>query len=154
MNLPGMRRAMRDEYEERPRRRPARPPEDEGIEEHPRRRPARREDAEYSERPLRRRPPRDEDEDDDRESRPRKKKRRARFAECPHCGCPGRADRVSFTWWGGMVGPILLSHVRCRECGWCYNGKTGSDNRLNILLYIVIPLVVLVVAAVVVTLNR
>jgi hypothetical protein len=144
---------MRDEFEERPRRRPSRPPEDGEIEERPRR-PARRNEEEYSDRPLSRRPPRDDEEDDEPERRPRKKKRRQRYADCPHCDCPGRADRVTFTWWGGLIGPALLTHVRCRECGWCYNGKTGSDNLVNIFLYVVIPLAVLAAVVVVVALTR
>jgi hypothetical protein len=93
-------------------------------------------------------------DEDDRESRPRKKKRRKRFVDCPHCGSPGRAERVSFTWWGSTLGPALLCHVRCRDCGWCYNGRTGSDNRLNILLYIVTPILILVAAVVIVVLRR
>jgi hypothetical protein len=146
---------MRDEFEDRSRRRSSRPPDDEDLDERPRRRPARRDNEEYADRPLRRRPPReDDDEDDDREVRPRKKKRKKRFAECPHCGCPGHADRVSFTWWGGVLGPALLCHVRCRECGYCYNGKTGSDNMVNIFLYVVIPLGILGAVVLFVTLLR
>jgi hypothetical protein len=88
---------MREEFEERPRRRPSRPPDDDDIEERPRPRA------------------RDDEEDDEYERRPRKKKRRQRYVDCPHCDSPGRADRVAFTWWGGFIGPALLTHVRCRD---------------------------------------
>jgi hypothetical protein len=138
---------MADEYEDRSRRRPARR-DNQDFSERPQRRPPReQEDEAEEERPRRRRPRYEDDEEDERERRPRKKKRRKRFADCPHCDCRGDADRVTFTWWGGFVGPALLSHVRCRECGYCYNGKTGSDNVLNIILYISIPLAVLALIA-------
>jgi hypothetical protein len=38
----------------------------------------------------------------------------------------------------------MLSHVRCRECRGCYNGRTGSDNTLGITLYVVVSLVVVI----------
>src|SRR5947209_6924685 len=43
---------------------------------------------------------------------------------CPKCGDP-RSKQVAFTWWGGLIGPRLLSHVKCLTCGTAYNGKTG-----------------------------
>jgi hypothetical protein len=103
-------------------------------------------------------PPADEDFDDERDTDERRRRRRreeeyyeddarprrrhGRFADCPHCGCPGFADRVSFTWWGGVVGPAMFTHVRCRECGSCYNGKTGSDNTTAIVIYTVAGIVI------------
>jgi len=57
-------------------------------------------------------------------------------ATCPYCGCPGWADKVSFTWWGGLVGPALFSHVKCRNCRRAYNGKTGKSNDGAIAIYV------------------
>ena len=43
-----------------------------------------------------------------------------------------------FTWWGGLIGPKLLTHVKCLACGKQYNGKTGKDNTNGIIIYCVI----------------
>lgn len=48
---------------------------------------------------------------------------------------------MSFTWWGGILGPKLLTHVKCPECGHKYNGKTGRDNTTGIVIYSVIVLI-------------
>jgi hypothetical protein len=91
--------------------------------------------------PLRRAYRREEEEEADEEPRRRRRSRRSRqgdYADCPHCGCPGFAERVSFTWWGGLIGPAMLNHVRCKECGACYNGTTGRDNTTGIVIYTVV----------------
>ena len=58
-------------------------------------------------------------------------------ALCPRCqqayGAP-----VKFTWWGGLVGPRLLHHVRCPNCRNEYNGKTGKSNQAGIILYFLV----------------
>lgn len=56
------------------------------------------------------------------------------YAACPKCG-QTNAKKVSFTWWGGALGPSLMTHVKCQNCGTEYNGKTGKTNQQNILLY-------------------
>ena len=63
---------------------------------------------------------------------------------CPKCGCRA-ADPVKFTWWGGVIGPKLLSHVRCNACRYCFNGKTGRPNTTGILLYSLIGLIIAIV---------
>ena len=45
---------------------------------------------------------------------------------------------MSFTWWGGIIGPRLLTHVKCPGCGHAYNGKTGKDNTTGIVIYSII----------------
>src|SRR4051812_4216844 len=69
---------------------------------------------------------------------------------CPKCGDP-RSRPVAFTWWGGFIGPKLLSHVKCLTCGTAYNGKTGRYNTTGILIYtlagLAIALGVIVMAA-------
>jgi hypothetical protein len=42
---------------------------------------------------------------------------------------------VKFTWWGGVLGPKLLKHVKCQTCGYAFNGKTGKDNTKGIVIY-------------------
>ena len=37
-----------------------------------------------------------------------------------------------------MLGPKLITHVKCVACGYKYNGKTGKDNTTGIVLYFVI----------------
>jgi transposase-like protein len=59
------------------------------------------------------------------------------FASCPQCK-DTNAQLVKFTWWGGVLGPKLLSHVKCQSCGKKYNGKTGGDNTTNIIIYSVV----------------
>ncbi len=76
----------------------------------------------------------DEDEEDDRPRR-RKKRRRGPYADCPNCGSRGHATKVSFTWWGGIVGPAIISVVRCDRCGTAYNGKHGDYNTTRIAIY-------------------
>ncbi len=53
---------------------------------------------------------------------------------CPSCGARDAAP-VSFTWWGGFVGPKLLNHVQCSQCGSGYNAKTGRSNNTAIAVY-------------------
>ena len=83
----------------------------------------------------------DEDEDDDRDSR-RRRKRRGPYADCPGCGCRGDATKVSWTWWGGLIGPLLISTVRCNRCGVTYNGKHGDYNGTRIAIYVGISLAI------------
>ena len=45
---------------------------------------------------------------------------------------------MKFTWWGGVLGPKILTHVKCPGCGHGYNGKTGRDNTTGIVIYSVI----------------
>lgn len=37
-----------------------------------------------------------------------------------------------------MLGPKLLSHVKCSACGHKYNGKTGADNTAKIAIYMAV----------------
>jgi hypothetical protein len=57
------------------------------------------------------------------------------FAPCPRCGGT-LATRVGFTWWGGLLGPKLLHHVKCAGCRTKYNGQTGHYNTLGIVIYL------------------
>ena len=45
---------------------------------------------------------------------------------------------MSFTWWGGVIGPKVLTHVKCPRCRHAYNGKTGRDNTTGIVIYSVV----------------
>lgn len=63
------------------------------------------------------------------------------FAPCPKCSNPN-AEQLKFTWWGGVIGPKILKHVKCQSCGAKYNGKTGKDNTTSIIIYMVVVSVV------------
>ena len=39
---------------------------------------------------------------------------------------------------GRGSGPKLLTHVKCQECGYKYNGKSGKDNSAGIAVYFVV----------------
>jgi len=60
-----------------------------------------------------------------------------KYARCPECGA-NDADRVTFTWWGGIIGPAILTHVECATCGTLYNGRTGKSNNQAIAVYFVV----------------
>jgi transposase-like protein len=63
------------------------------------------------------------------------------YAACPNCG-QSNAKKVSYTWWGGAVGPIMFTHVKCQNCGTQYNGKTGKSNQQSIIIYNIVVFVV------------
>ena len=43
------------------------------------------------------------------------------------------------------MGPALLTHVKCEECGTQYNGKTGKSNTTGIVIYTVAIIGVVIV---------
>jgi hypothetical protein len=59
------------------------------------------------------------------------------YMPCPSCSSP-RAKKVGFTWWGGVLGPNMLTHVKCQDCGTAYNGKTGRSNAGAIAMYCIV----------------
>jgi transposase-like protein len=63
------------------------------------------------------------------------------YVPCPRCYSPN-PEKVNFTWWGGMVGPRVLKHVKCRGCGATYNGKSGRSNTTSIVIYSIIVFVI------------
>lgn len=56
-------------------------------------------------------------------------------AGCPSCGGTS-VNLVTYTWWGGALGPKLLNHVRCAGCKAEYNSKTGRSNGAAIGIYV------------------
>jgi hypothetical protein len=57
--------------------------------------------------------------------------------DCPRCQSQ-EIHKPSFTWWGGALGPKLLSHRVCRKCGFGFNSKTRQSNTTAIVVYSVI----------------
>ncbi len=66
----------------------------------------------------------------------------SKYKPCPRCGEEG-AKRVKWTPWGSFYGPALLTHVRCLECGYAYNGKTGGSNLIFAIIFVTIPMLVI-----------
>jgi len=56
---------------------------------------------------------------------------------CPKCKSTN-VHRPGFTWWGGAIGPRILSHAVCRSCGFGFNWKTGQSNTTGIVIYSVL----------------
>lgn len=59
------------------------------------------------------------------------------WVPCPSCGGVS-ATMPSFTWWGGVIGAKMLTHVVCDNCRTAYNGKTGKSNTTGIVIYSVV----------------
>jgi hypothetical protein len=131
-----------DEPPDKPRSRPRRDDPDE--EDRPRGR-VREEDEE--DRGRRRRRDREEDEEDrGRRRRDRDEEeddrpvRRSKYKPCPRCG-EEDPRKVMWTAWGSFYGPAMFTHVRCRDCGYCYNGKTGGSNLIPAVIFVAVPLI-------------
>jgi hypothetical protein len=60
---------------------------------------------------------------------------------CPRCQCP-YVKPVSYTWWGGILGPRLFSMVKCQQCKYQFNGKTGLPVTKAIAIYFIVVLVI------------
>jgi hypothetical protein len=56
------------------------------------------------------------------------------------------AKPVTFTWWGGLIGPRLFSHHKCAACRYTFNGRTGRPNTTAIALYFVVTGVIVLAA--------
>ncbi|WP_309738153.1 hypothetical protein [Chamaesiphon sp. OTE_20_metabat_361] len=75
------------------------------------------------------------------------------YRPCPKCASD-RAKAIGFTWWGGIVGPKMLTHVKCTKCGTAYNGKTGKSNQTAIAIYVTVSTVVAIVAVTILSPSR
>ena len=51
---------------------------------------------------------------------------------------------MTWTPWGSFYGPALFNHVRCRECGFGYNGLTGKSNLIPAIFFVTVPAVLIV----------
>ncbi|AFY91336.1 hypothetical protein [Chamaesiphon minutus] len=76
-----------------------------------------------------------------------------RYQPCPNCASE-KAELISFTWWGGIVGPKMFTHVKCTQCGTTYNGKTGKSNQTAIAIYVGVSTVFAIVVVTALTPSR
>ena len=81
---------------------------------------------------------RDDNDHNDQRGRPR----HSHWRPCPKCG-GDRIPKVRFTMWGSFLGPALLAHVRCQDCGCKFNGRSGRSNLIPIILFVSVPLSVI-----------
>ena len=63
------------------------------------------------------------------------------YAACPNCH-EVDGKRMYWTWWGGMIGPLFICHVKCGSCGTQYNGRSGKSNKTAIIIWLVSSLAV------------
>lgn len=61
------------------------------------------------------------------------------YKPCPRCGSLG-AERVLWTFWGSFYGPAIFCHVRCPECRYAYNGRSGGSNLIPAIIFVTVPL--------------
>lgn len=53
---------------------------------------------------------------------------------CPNCG-DSNFTKVHWTWWGGLIGPLIIPTVACASCSTHFNGRTGKYNTTAIVIY-------------------
>jgi hypothetical protein len=61
---------------------------------------------------------------------------------CPRCGS-SEIHKVEYSWWGGIIGPLLVHQMRCKKCGKTYNGVTGTNITKQTSRYFVIIILIL-----------
>jgi len=66
---------------------------------------------------------------------------------CPRCGQVA-GKRLRYTWWGGAVGPAMMSLTQCQACGYQFNAKTGQSTKKAVIAYNVIALAIGIVIVV------
>lgn len=60
-----------------------------------------------------------------------------RPGHCPDCGSRDY-KKISYTLWGGIIGPALFSHVKCLDCRSTFNSKTGRSNQTAITIFVIV----------------
>ncbi len=80
----------------------------------------------------------EEELEEEEEERPESKP--SKYKPCPRCGAKG-ARKVKWTPWGSFYGPAMFTHVRCPECEYAYNGRTGGSNLIPAILFVAVPLI-------------
>ena len=58
-------------------------------------------------------------------------------SECPRCH-DHNVTKPTFTWWGGVLGPKIIDHVKCARCGFAFNPRTGQPITSAIVIYCVV----------------
>jgi transposase-like protein len=77
------------------------------------------------------------------------------YVNCPRCRAK-KPRKVLWTMWGSFYGPAMFSHVRCRKCGYAYNGRTGSSNLPWAILFVAVPafLIILILIGIILIFKK
>lgn len=73
--------------------------------------------------------------------------------QCPSCQQTA-GKPVSYTWWGGVIGPALFSLTKCQACGYQYNRKTGKPTRNAVITYNVVVGVITLLVVIAILVGR
>jgi hypothetical protein len=65
---------------------------------------------------------------------------------CPQCNSLN-VKAVTYTWWGGIIGPRLLKHTKCGDCKFTYNRKTRVSNTTPIIIYSVVLFAIAIIVS-------
>lgn len=60
---------------------------------------------------------------------------------CPACNSENVKD-ISWTWWGGLIGPRILKHTKCADCKFTYNRNTKKSNNTPIAIYLAVTTII------------
>jgi hypothetical protein len=99
--------------------------------------PAQSKRAEKKEERVQSKPAKRKREEEEEEEQTERKS--GKYKPCPRCGAKG-ARKVKWTAWGSFYGPAMFTHVRCPECEYAYNGKTGGSNLIPAIIFVTVPL--------------
>jgi len=66
------------------------------------------------------------------------------YKPCPRCNS-SEIFKVEYSWWGGLLGPVLVHQVRCKKCGLTYDGSSGRNIKQPVTLYFIISLTIIVI---------
>src|SRR4029079_751933 len=58
---------------------------------------------------------------------------------CPRCRA-ATAELVTYTFWGGTLGPRILGLARCRTCSQTFRARSGRTATTGIAIYCIVTL--------------
>ena len=47
------------------------------------------------------------------------------IANCPKCNSVS-IEKITWTWWGGIIGAWIMNQARCKDCKTKFNRDTGK----------------------------
>ena len=77
-----------------------------------------------------------------------KNKPATKYVPCPNCQSTN-VQKLKYTWWGGALGSLILTHIKCNDCGTTYTEKTGKSNTVGIVIYSVIVIIIFILITII-----